>query len=175
METITLGGGCFWCLEAVYDEMEGVVSRGVGLHGRARRRSGLSLGVHGEHGPHRGGAGDVRPGGDFDAGDPGGLLRDSRRDVDGPPGQRRRHAIPVGDFLSHAGADGDGAGADRRTGRRAEPIVTEVRPATKFYVAEEYHQDYFKNNPQQPYCSFVVSPKVRKFREKFAKKMRKRA
>jgi len=52
------------------------------------------------------------------------------------------------------------------------PIVTEVRPATTFYVAEDYHQDYFRNNPRQPYCAYVVAPKVKKFREKFTAKMR---
>ena len=50
----------------------------------------------------------------------------------------------------------------------SRPIVTELRPATTFYAAEDYHQEYFRNNPQQPYCAFVVSPKVKKFREKFA-------
>jgi peptide-methionine (S)-S-oxide reductase len=54
----------------------------------------------------------------------------------------------------------------------SRPIVTEVRPATVFYEAEEYHQEYFRNNPQQPYCAFVVAPKVRKFRDKFASKLR---
>jgi peptide-methionine (S)-S-oxide reductase len=54
-----------------------------------------------------------------------------------------------------------------------DPIVTEVRPASTFYVAEDYHQEYFANNPRQPYCSFVVAPKVRKFREHFASKLRK--
>jgi len=54
-------------------------------------------------------------------------------------------------------------------------IVTEVRPATTFYRAEDYHQDYFLNNPQQSYCTFVVAPKVRKFREKFAHKLRRSA
>jgi peptide-methionine (S)-S-oxide reductase len=52
------------------------------------------------------------------------------------------------------------------------PIVTEVQPASVFYKAEEYHQNYFRSHPQQPYCSFVVAPKVRKFREKFARKLR---
>jgi peptide-methionine (S)-S-oxide reductase len=53
-----------------------------------------------------------------------------------------------------------------------DPIVTEVRPASTFYVAEDYHQEYFSNHPNQPYCSFVVAPKLRKFREKFAAKLR---
>jgi peptide-methionine (S)-S-oxide reductase len=55
------------------------------------------------------------------------------------------------------------------------PIVTELRPATKFFIAEDYHQEYFRNNPDQPYCSFVVSPKVAKFRQKFASKLRRGA
>jgi peptide-methionine (S)-S-oxide reductase len=53
------------------------------------------------------------------------------------------------------------------------PIVTDVRAAEKFYVAEDYHQNYFRNNPAQGYCSFVVAPKVAKFRQKFAAKMRR--
>ena len=51
------------------------------------------------------------------------------------------------------------------------PIVTAVEPATVFYKAEDYHQDYFRNHPHQPYCAFVVAPKVKKFREKFAKRL----
>jgi len=50
-----------------------------------------------------------------------------------------------------------------------------VRPATTFYKAEDYHQEYYKNNPQQGYCAFVVAPKLKKFREKFAEKRRKGA
>jgi peptide-methionine (S)-S-oxide reductase len=61
---------------------------------------------------------------------------------------------------------------DALSGRK---IVTQVRPATKFYEAEAYHQEYFKNNPGQGYCSFVVAPKLKKFREKFAEKRRKGA
>ena len=51
-------------------------------------------------------------------------------------------------------------------------IVTEVRPASTFYIAEDYHQEYFANNPNQPYCTYVVAPKVAKFRQKFASKLR---
>jgi peptide-methionine (S)-S-oxide reductase len=58
-------------------------------------------------------------------------------------------------------------------GDLGRPVVTQVRPATTFYKAEEYHQKYFKNNPQQGYCAFVVAPKLKKFREKFAEKRRK--
>jgi peptide-methionine (S)-S-oxide reductase len=53
-----------------------------------------------------------------------------------------------------------------------DPIVTEVVQASEFFRAEDYHQEYFRNNPRQPYCMFVVSPKVAKFRQKFAGKLR---
>jgi len=58
------------------------------------------------------------------------------------------------------------------SGAWRNPIVTEVRPASVFYRAEEYHQNYFRDNPQQTYCAFVVAPKVQKFRDKFAHKLR---
>ena len=54
-----------------------------------------------------------------------------------------------------------------------EPIVTEVTEFTKFYPAEDYHQEYFANNPAQPYCSAVVAPKVAKFRKVFIDRLKK--
>ena len=54
-------------------------------------------------------------------------------------------------------------------------IVTEVVPASTFYIAEGYHQGYFENNAQQPYCQFVVSPKVAKFRQQWAKRLKEAA
>ena len=56
-----------------------------------------------------------------------------------------------------------------------DKYVTEVRPAVTFYAAEDYHQQYFTNHPNQPYCAFVVSPKVQKFRRKFAARLRQGA
>jgi peptide-methionine (S)-S-oxide reductase len=53
------------------------------------------------------------------------------------------------------------------------PIVTELAPAPVFYKAEDYHQDYFLNHPLQSYCALVVAPKVQKFRQTFADKLRK--
>jgi len=55
------------------------------------------------------------------------------------------------------------------------PIVTEVAPFTKFYMAEDYHQEYFANNPHQPYCMAVVAPKVVKFRKHFMDRLKKQA
>ena len=54
----------------------------------------------------------------------------------------------------------------------ADPIVTEVQPAGEFWPAEDYHNEYFRRNPDQPYCAYVVAPKVSKFRKKFAAMMR---
>jgi len=53
-----------------------------------------------------------------------------------------------------------------------DPIVTAIEPASTFYVAEDYHQDYFANNSIQPYCMFVVAPKVKKIREKYASRLK---
>ena len=54
------------------------------------------------------------------------------------------------------------------------PIVTEVVPFTRFYPAEDYHEDYFRRNPQQSYCQMVINPKVAKFRARFSNKLRSR-
>jgi peptide-methionine (S)-S-oxide reductase len=53
-----------------------------------------------------------------------------------------------------------------------EPIVTSVEPAEKFYIGEDYHQEYYDNNATQPYCQFVIAPKLKKFEKKFGEKMR---
>ncbi|HEY6972496.1 MAG TPA: peptide-methionine (S)-S-oxide reductase, partial [Candidatus Angelobacter sp.] len=53
-----------------------------------------------------------------------------------------------------------------------DPIVTTVEPAKKFFIAEDYHQEYYANNSSQPYCQFVVAPKVKKFQQKFAHRMK---
>jgi peptide-methionine (S)-S-oxide reductase len=52
------------------------------------------------------------------------------------------------------------------------PIVTEITPASEFYKAEDYHQDYFANNPDQPYCAFVIQPKLNKFAKEFTEKIK---
>ena len=54
----------------------------------------------------------------------------------------------------------------------SEPIVTAVEPASKFYVAEGYHQEYYDNNRNQPYCQFIIAPKVAKLEKKFREKLR---
>jgi peptide-methionine (S)-S-oxide reductase len=63
---------------------------------------------------------------------------------------------------------------DELTAKKAfgAPIVTEVLPAQTFYAAEDYHQEYFANNSAQPYCQYVVAPKMAKFRKKFANRLK---
>jgi peptide-methionine (S)-S-oxide reductase len=164
-ETITLGGGCFWCLEAVYDEMQGVVSVESGY-----------MGGHVENPSYH----DVCTGrtGHIEVArvtfDPAVVsLRDilevffaihdpTSRDRQGNDvGPQYRSAIFYHDERQRAEAEAIVA-------ELGPDIVTEVRPASTFYIAEDYHQEYFRNNPAQPYCAFVVAPKVAKFRQKFA-------
>jgi peptide-methionine (S)-S-oxide reductase len=175
METATLGGGCFWCLEAVYDEMEGVSSVESGYMG------GL-LADPDYHAVCTGKTGHVEvvqvtfdPEVTtyreilevfFAIHDPTSMDRQGS-----DAGTQYRSAI----FTHSEGqketahqliAELDGAGMPSR------PVVTQVRPVATFYEAEAYHQEYFKNNPDQGYCAFVVAPKLKKFHEKFAEKRR---
>jgi peptide-methionine (S)-S-oxide reductase len=175
-ETATLGGGCFWCLEAVYDEMEGVLSVESGY-----------MGGHLANPDYRavctGKTGHVEVArGTFDS-----AVTSYREVLEvffaiHDPTSRDRQGNDAGpQYRSVIFYEGE---AQRETAERMleelgrefpRPIVTELRPATTFYEAEEYHQEYFRNNPQQPYCAFVIAPKVTKFREHFRAKPRRHA
>ena len=92
-------------------------------------------------------------------------------------GSGRGHAVPLGDLLSRRAAKEDCRG--RSSGRSLtlkiwdNPIVTEVTPFDKFYMAEDYHQEYFAHNSFQPYCRVVIAPKVTKFRKQFVDRLKK--
>jgi len=175
-ETITLGGGCFWCLEAVFDEMKGVLSVD----------SGYSNG-HVANPSYR----DVCSGATGHAEvvqikfDPSVIQFKDVLNV--------FFAIHDPTTLNRQGAD---TGSQYRSGiyyhtpeqkETAEalikdlneqkiwdnPIVTEVEPVKDFYVAEDYHQEYFAKNPSQPYCMAVVAPKVSKFRKHYLDLLKK--
>ena len=164
-ETITLGGGCFWCLEAVYDEMQGVVSVESGYMGGHVENPGYQDVCTGRTGhievarvtfdPAATGLRDILEV-FFAIHDP--TSRDRQGNDAGP---QYRSAIFYYD-------DRQRAEAEAMIRELGPGIVTEVRPASTFYIAEDYHQEYFRNNPAQPYCSFVVAPKLAKFRRKFA-------
>jgi peptide-methionine (S)-S-oxide reductase len=171
IQQATLGGGCFWCLEAVYDEMEGVVSVESGYMGGARPNPTYQQVCSGSSGHVE----VVRVSFDdevisfreilevfFAIHDPTTLNRQGN-DV----GTQYRSVI-----FYHSDEQRQAAEAMIRevegSGEWEAPVVTAVEPVSDFFVAENYHQEYFANNPNQPYCQFVVSPKVQKFRTKFA-------
>jgi peptide-methionine (S)-S-oxide reductase len=170
-ETATLGGGCFWCLEAVYQEMQGVLKVESGYMGGhmpdpdyqtvCAGRSGHVEVVQITFDPVVATFRDILEV-FFAIHDPTSLDRQGN-----DSGTQYRSAIFYHDEAQHAVAE-EMIRELNADGVWSRAIVTEVRPANTFYVAEDYHQEYFRNNPQQPYCAFVVSPKVKKFREKFA-------
>ena len=176
METATLGGGCFWCLEAVYDEMEGVISVESGYmgghvdnpdyHAVCTGKTGHVEVVRITFNPEVTSYREILEV-FFAIHDPTSMDRQGN-----DAGTQYRsviftHSEQQRQTAQQLIAELDGEGL---SGRK---IVTQVRPASTFYEAEAYHQEYFKNNPGQGYCSFVVAPKVKKFREKFAEKRRK--
>lgn len=175
METVTLGGGCFWCLEAVYDRMEGVQSVVSGyMGGKTPNPSYKDV-----CGGRTGHAEVVRVTFDsavtsfrdilevfFTIHDPTTLNRQGN-----DAGTQYRSAIffhsPEQETIAR-----QLIGELTAEKVWSDPIVTEVTPASTFYPAEDYHQEYFERNPSQPYCQYVVAPKVLKFRQKFAAKMK---
>ena len=169
-EIATLGGGCFWCLEAVYNEMVGVISVESGYMGGmlaspdyrsvCTGRTGHIEVVQVKFDPEATSYREILEV-FFAIHDPTSMDRQGN-----DSGPQYRSAIFYHSEAQRRAAEETIAELDNEDifGR---PIVTEVRPAETFYIAEGYHQDYFRRNPEQPYCAFVVSPKVQKFREKF--------
>jgi peptide-methionine (S)-S-oxide reductase len=178
MEKATLGGGCFWCLEAVYDEMRGVVSVESGYMGGmlpdpdyrsvCTGRTGHIEVVQVTFDPAVTSYREILEV-FFAIHDPTSMDRQGN-DV----GSQYRSAIFYHSDAQQATAKELIAELNQED-VYGLPVVTEVRRAETFYLAEDYHQEYFRNNPQQPYCSFVVSPKVKKFREKFTARLRQGA
>jgi peptide-methionine (S)-S-oxide reductase len=178
LETATLGGGCFWCLEAVYDEMEGVESVESGYMGGMLPNPDYRSVCTGKTGHIEVAQLKFDPSVTtyreilevfFAIHDPTSMDRQGN-----DSGTQYRSAIFYHSEEQQRVAR-EMIGELEREDAFSRRIVTEVRPAETFYVAEDYHQDYFRNNTQQPYCAFVVSPKLSKAREKFASKMRKGA
>ncbi len=177
MEIATLGGGCFWCLEAVYDDMEGVTSVESGYmgghvdnpdyHAVCTGRTGHVEVVQVTFDPEATSYREILEV-FFSIHDPTSMDRQGNDSGTQYRSVIFTHSEQQKKTAQEVIAELDNEGLGR-------PVVTQVLPATTFYKAEEYHQQYFKNNPQQGYCSFVVAPKLKKFREKFAEKRRKSA
>src|SRR5437763_685273 len=174
-EVATLGGGCCWCLDAVYRQRRGVEKVESGYAGGTKPdptykevcggNTGHAEVVQITYDPSEISFRDLL---DvfFTIHDPTTLNRQGA-DI----GTQYRSII-----LTHSDEQA-------RIAREAitevtaeklydEPIVTQIEPLTTFYSAERYHQDYFANNSRQPYCQAVIAPKVAKFRRKFLERMR---
>jgi peptide-methionine (S)-S-oxide reductase len=177
-EVATLGGGCFWCLEAVFDDVRGVESVESGYAGGDEPNPTYRQVCAGTTGH----AEVVQVTFDprvisfrelleifFTIHDPTTLNRQGA-DV----GTQYRSAI-----FYHSPEQKETAEQTIKElnaeGIWDAPIVTEVVPLTEFYVAEDYHQEYYAQNPSQPYCRAVVAPKVAKFRQKFLEKLKSRS
>jgi len=172
-EVTTLAGGCFWCLEAVYADLKGVIKVESGYSGGSVLNPSYQAVCTGETGH----AEVVQVSFDpeiisfadilhvfFAIHDPTTLNRQGA-DV----GTQYRSAI-----FHHSDAQKETAEKiiAEVTTQWTNPIVTEITPFEKFYPAEDYHQNYFANNANQPYCRAVVAPKVEKFRKKFVVKLK---
>lgn len=170
-EIATLGGGCFWCLEAVYRETEGVEKVVSGYMGGSTTNPTYKEVCSGATGHVE----VVQL-----AFDPNVI---SYRDIleiffaIHDPTTLNRQGNDVGtqyrSVIFYHSPEQKAAAEDTIRELSAEkvfgdPVVTAIEPAQEFYSAEAYHQEYFENHPYQPYCAFVVAPKVQKFRKKFA-------
>lgn len=173
-EKATLGGGCFWCLEAVYEMVDGVTGVKSGYAGGhvenpsyeqvCTGTTGHAEVVQVEYDP------DVISYGElleifFGIHDPTTPNRQGN-DV----GPQYRSAI-----FAHSDEQAETARAVRADvdddGPWDDPIVTEIQPLDIFYPAEDYHDAYFRRNGTQPYCQVVIAPKVAKFRNRFKDKL----
>lgn len=175
VEIATLAGGCFWCLEAVYDQLKGVKSVESGYMGGNTANPSYADVCTGETGH----AEVVRIRFDpkvssyadllnvfFVIHDPTTLNRQGNDE-----GTQYRSAI----FYHSPEQKRVAEQVMEELSRRKlydDPIVTELSPAGVFYPAEDYHQEYFQRNPRQPYCQFVVAPKVAKFRKSFLDRLK---
>ena len=178
IEMATLGGGCFWCLEAVYDDMEGVISVESGYMGGHKANPTYKEVCGGDTGH----AEVVRVNFDADRVAYGDIL-DVFFAIHDPTTRNRQGNDAGTQYRSVVFYHSE---EQRRTAEEkireleqghvwGSPIVTEVQPAAEFWQAEDYHQEYFRNNPNQPYCMFVVNPKVQKFRKKFGDRLKQPA
>lgn len=177
LETITLGGGCYWCVEAVYENLDGVKSVVSGFSGGKVANPTYEEVCTGETGH----AEVVQITYDksvtdineifkvfFTVHDPTTLNRQGA-DV----GTQYRSVIFYKNDEQRKAAQSIIAELNKAKVYNS-PIVTKVEPFTKFYKAEDYHQNYYANNKSQPYCKMVIQPKLEKFEKVFKNKLKKK-
>ena len=176
LETATLAAGCFWCVEAVFDDLKGVEDVVSGYSGGHKENptyqevcsetTGHAEVVQIKFDPNELSYRDLLRV-YFTVHDPTQLNRQGndigtsyRSAIFYHSDEQKQIAEEVIEEITEEGIYDD-------------PIVTEVTKFDKFWPAENYHQEYFLNNPNQPYCAAVVAPKVAKFRKKFADTLKK--
>jgi peptide-methionine (S)-S-oxide reductase len=175
IETATLGGGCFWCVEAVFQEVKGVTAVESGYAGGKTDNPTYKEICTGTTGHAE--VCQIK----FDTAvisfkdilevffkthDPTTLNRQGN-----DKGTQYRsvifyHSPEQKELAEKVKKELDASGAFKN------PIVTEISPISKYTKAEEYHQNYFKNNPDQGYCAYVIAPKMDKFRKVFKEKLK---
>ncbi len=167
LETAILGGGCFWCIEAVYQRLPGVKSVTSGYAGGHVPNPTYEQVCTGDTGHAEVARIEFDPAQlsyekllevFFEAHDPTTLNRQGADE-----GTQYRSVIFYQNEAQHKIA------LHARTAAQAgwpDPIVTTVEPLKEFYAAEDYHQDYFNQHPNQGYCAFVIRPKVKKLQDK---------
>ena len=178
LETLTLGGGCFWCLEAVYLLVDGVTTVESGYCNGHVRKPTYEQVCRGDTGhaevvrltfdPARIGVRELLEI-FFVVHDPTTLNRQGD-----DMGTQYRSGI-YWESLRHEAVAREVLAELTASGIHRQRIVTELLPLENYSRAEDYHQRYFENQPQQGYCAFVVAPKVQKFRRTFASRVRSTA
>ncbi|MCY7377181.1 MAG: peptide-methionine (S)-S-oxide reductase MsrA [Pyrinomonadaceae bacterium] len=176
LETATLAAGCFWCVEAVFDDLKGVADVVSGYSGGhtenptyqqvCSETTGHAEVINLNFDPNEISFKEILQI-FFTVHDPTTLNRQGN-DV----GSSYRSAIFYHDETQKSAAE-ETIKEIEAEGIYDNPIVTQVAKFDKFYAAEDYHQEYFANNPTQPYCAAVVAPKVAKFRQKFVSRLKR--
>ena len=172
LETAIFAGGCFWCMEAVYQQLEGVESVTSGYAGGNVKNpsyrevttgnTGHAEAVQIRYDPEKIGYRDLLEV-FWKTHDPTTLNRQ------GPDiGPQYRSVIFYHNQEQQSLAKQSKEKMDR-SGYYDDPIVTEIQPLENFYAAEDYHQDFYQNNPNQPYCRQWIDPKMEKLQEQFGK------
>lgn len=173
-DTIVFGNGCFWCTEAIFQDLKGVISVESGYSGGhvenpsyeqvCAKTTGHAEVVELTY-------------------DPSVISKDQILDIffvthnpttlnrqGNDVGPQYRSAIFFKDEEEQLAAQ---AAIQRAQALYSDPIVTEVSPLINYYPAEDYHQNYFKLHGNQPYCAFVIQPKVAKFRKEYLEMLRR--
>ena len=171
LETATLGGGCFWCTEALYQMLPGVKSVTSGYAGGTKANPTYQDVCTGKTGHAEVIQIQFDPtvvsydkilGTFWEAHDPTTLNQQGA-----DHGTQYRSIILYNSEAQKVVAEKSKAEAQKHF---SKPIVTEIVPLKTFYKAEGYHQDYYRSNPDQPYCRLVIQPKVEKFEKKLQQK-----